>query len=153
MDLLAQLSSSSQPLVRLCSASSNGPTASCERMCNASNTTIPLPMQVQKRLSGPQTDQLVQAYLAGSSVRQLAAEFEVNRHTVSAHLERHGVHRRGQKQRLTAEQVPAAIDLYGSGWSLVRVGEHFDVNAETIRRALRTAGIALRPKGRPRRLP
>ena len=152
MDLLAQLSNSFKPLARLCSTSSKGLSAASGRTNNDSNATIPLPVQVQNRLSGPEADRLVQAYLAGSSVRLLAAEFEVNRHTVSAHLERHGVARRGQKQKLTDEQVPEAIDLYASGWSLVRVGEHFDVNAETVRRALRAAGIVLRPKGGPRAL-
>jgi len=109
-------------------------------------------MQFLNRLSGPEADRLVQAYLAGSSVRLLAAEFQINRHTVSAHLERHGIARRVQKQKLTDQQVAAVIDLYASGWSLVRVGEHFDVNAETVRRALLAAGIVPRPKGRYRRL-
>jgi DNA invertase Pin-like site-specific DNA recombinase len=150
--LLAQLSNSSKPLARLYSNSLKSGNAAIGRASNASNVTIPLPLQVQNRLSAQEADRLVQAYLAGSSVRLLAAEFQVNRHTVSAHLERHGIARHGQKQKLTADQVPAAIDLYASGSSLVRVGEHFDVNAETVRRALRAAGIVLRPKGRPRRL-
>jgi len=86
VDLLAQLSSSLEPLAHLCSTTSKGLSAPSGRTSNPSTVTIPVPIQVQNRLSGPEADRLVQAYLAGSSVRLLAAEFRVNRHTVSAHL-------------------------------------------------------------------
>jgi hypothetical protein len=108
--------------------------------------------QVQRRLPAEAVVELVKAYKAGRTLKELAVEFQIHRRTVAAHLERHGVPRRAHVQRLDDEQITEAIRLYVSGLSLVRVSQHFDVNAETVRRALLQAGIRLRPKGRRRRM-
>lgn len=153
MDLLAQLSNSAQAFPPLLLRVSKQLRIISKKPENTSNIIKPPPQQVQNRLSGQDVDRLVEAYLTGASVQVLAVEFKIDRHTVSAHLERHGIARRVQEQKLTDRQLPEVIDLYASGWSLVRVGDHFGVNAETVRRALLSAGAVLRPKGRRRKAP
>ncbi len=57
-------------------------------------------------------------------MKELAAEFGVNRLTVSGHLHRAKVTvRRG---RLTSEEVREAVRLYEEGWSSGRLAEKFD---------------------------
>jgi hypothetical protein len=58
-------------------------------------------LQTQRRLSAEQVDQLVAAYQAGKTVRELASQFDLHRTTVLAHLERQGVSRRASRRKLT----------------------------------------------------
>ncbi len=105
--------------------------------------------QVQRRLAAEVVTDLVAAYRAGASVSELSVRYRVHRTTVVAHLDRHGIPRRGQEGKLTHEQVTEASRLYGSGWPLIRIGEHFHVDANTVRRVLRKVGVQLRRPGRP----
>lgn len=76
-------------------------------------------------------------------IDELAGRFGIHRTTVMTHLDRHGVERRtGNVQR----RIDEALRLYESGWSLARIGTEFGVNAETARRALRGAGVSMRPR-------
>jgi transposase len=103
-------------------------------------------LQIQNRLETQQILKLVAAYIVGASVRDLSGQFKINRTTVVRHLERHGVPRRGSQRKLTDEDVTAAAELYHQGWSLIRLGQHYGVDDETVRRALRKAGVTLRPR-------
>lgn len=47
--------------------------------------------QVQKRLDAASVDALVDGYVSGQTVYELAAEFGIERRTLSAHLYRRGV--------------------------------------------------------------
>jgi hypothetical protein len=87
--------------------------------------------QAQRRLRGAEIEKLVTAYLCGSTVYELADQFDVHRHTVSEILERRGVSRRYQK--LSSEQIAAACSLYRSGLSLTKVGDQLGRRPETIR--------------------
>jgi hypothetical protein len=60
-----------------------------------------------------------------------------------AHLERQGAPRRSG---IVTRNIDEATRLYEEGWSLTRIGERFGVDGETARRALRAAGVRLRPR-------
>lgn len=96
------------------------------------------PPRRARPLKPAQVDELVVGYDAGKTTRELAAEFDINRMTVSAHLRRVGVPVR--RLGLGAEQKAGVADLYEAGWSSERLAERFDVSADTIVRALRQSG-------------
>lgn len=102
---------------------------------SAPSTPVPGTRQVQKRLDAASVDALVDGYLSGQTVYELAAEFGIERRTVSAHLHRRGVpiRRRG----LSLAQKEEAFALRDRGWSLARIGARFDVAPGTVRRHLR----------------
>lgn len=52
---------------------------------------VPGTRQTQKRLDADSVDALVDGYLSGQTVYELAAEFSIERRTVTAHLHRRGV--------------------------------------------------------------
>ena len=77
-------------------------------------------------------------------MKELSAEFGIDRRTVSAYLRRASVDvRRGG---LDQEQALVATRLYESGWSSGRLAERFGVSADTVLKALRRAGVAIRPR-------
>jgi hypothetical protein len=101
------------------------------------------------RLDDAQTQQLIASYQAGSTVYQLANQFDIERRTVSAILHRHNVPMR--RRGLTDDQIDDAERLYRQGWSLARIGNRMDVTADTVRARLLERDVAMRdPQGRPR---
>jgi hypothetical protein len=102
-------------------------------------------MQVQHRARGDEVCELVEAYRAGDSVYVLAVAFAIDRRTVSAILERHGIRRR--YNLLDADALAEAAQLYETGWSLARLAEHFGVTAKTVHNAFVKAGMPRRPVG------
>ena len=103
------------------------------------------PRQRQHRLRADEIQDLVNAYRAGNSVYALAKIFTINRRTVSAILQRHGVPCR--YNLLDGQPVAEAARLYEAGWSLARVAEHFGVAARTLHNAFIKAEIPRRPVG------
>jgi hypothetical protein len=101
---------------------------------------------VQRRLSRHDLDELVSAYLAGSSIDSLAVQLGVHRTTVMDHLERRGVQRRRIERKLTDRTVREAAKRYGTGESLKVVAIQFDVDARTLAREFRRAGVRIRPR-------
>ncbi|MBD8053584.1 helix-turn-helix domain-containing protein [Rhodococcus ruber] len=93
--------------------------------------------QVQKRLDAASIDALVDGYLAGETVYELAAEFGIERRTVSAHLHRRGVPMR--RRGLSLAQKEEAFALRDRGWSLAQIGARFDVAPGTVRSTLLSA--------------
>jgi len=82
-------------------------------------------------------------------MRELAAEFGIDRRTVSTYLRRAGVAvRRGG---LDQEQTIEAARLYQAGWSSGRLAGRFGVSADNVLKALRAAGVAIRPRRGGRR--
>lgn len=108
-------------------------------------TTLP----VQRRLGPDEVAALVAAYRKSVPVEELAASFRVNRTTVLGHVRRHGTPKR-DRRALQGADLERAIELYVGGWSADWVGRELKVAASTVRRALKDAGVTLRPKGRPR---
>jgi DNA-binding CsgD family transcriptional regulator len=77
-------------------------------------------------------------------MKELAAEYGINRHTVSAHLHRASVPiRRGG---LHQDQVDEVCQLYKDGWSSGRLAARFHVSADTVLNALRTADVQIHPR-------
>ena len=98
--------------------------------------------QKQHRLTREETARLVTGYKAGAMVKELAAEFEVERRTVSAILRRHGIEPR--PRGLNPTQIDEAVRFYGQGWSLARIGERMGVEHSTIRNRLIERGVRMR---------
>jgi DNA-directed RNA polymerase specialized sigma24 family protein len=95
-------------------------------------------------LSADQIAELVEGYLSGKTMKELASEFGIHRTTVSSHLTEQGVPIRpgGLDQGQTAE----TLQLYEEGWSSARLGDRFDVSADTVLTVLRRAGTSIRPR-------
>jgi hypothetical protein len=101
------------------------------------------------RLDCGEAAQIRDKYLAGSTIRDLAAEFRVHRQTISDVLKRCGVATRFRP--LGDDQIAEAVRLYASGLSLARVGERVGADALTIRSKLLGRGVRMRdPQGRER---
>ncbi|MDA8075027.1 MAG: hypothetical protein M0Z40_07315 [Actinomycetota bacterium] len=94
--------------------------------------------------------ELAAAYCQGVPVEELAASFRINRTTVLGHVRRHGVPKRDHRA-LRQDDVDKAVKLYAEGRSAEWVAEEMEVAASTVRRALKDAGVVLRPSGRQRR--
>ncbi|MBL8777322.1 MAG: helix-turn-helix domain-containing protein [Acidimicrobiales bacterium] len=108
--------------------------------------------QVQRRLTTDEVAELVRRYQAGETADLLAAAFQIHRTTVTSHLERNGIQRRGGGRRvLAADDVQVAAELYEGGQSLASIGRQFDVHHTTVANELRQAGVEIRPRrGWPR---
>lgn len=106
-------------------------------------------LPVQRRLGPDELAELVTAYHQGTPVEDLAVSFRINRTTVLGHVRRHGVPKR-DRQALRDDDVETAATLYAEGRSAERVAEELQVAPSTVRRALKGAGVTLRPPGRQR---
>jgi hypothetical protein len=87
---------------------------------------------------------LVQGYLDGVPVDELAARFDINPSTVQKHVRGRALPRRSP--RLGPTHVEEAIQLYSSGQSLAKLGNYFDVSKDAVANALRRKGVNLRPR-------
>ena len=86
--------------------------------------------------------ELVNRYLAGATVYELAAEFDMSRSTVSNRLKRAGVTLRLGPP--TREIIDEIVRLYKGGASLAAVGEQVGFAPGTVHRHLRNRGILTR---------
>ncbi len=100
------------------------------------------PKQSHTRLDPRQIDDLIVAYQAGSTIKKLAAQFQIHHTTVSNVLERCGVPRRYRP--LTSEQIKHAIKAYQAGSSSKMIGDLLGMHPSTICRTLEKNGIELR---------
>ncbi|MHB2024881.1 MAG: helix-turn-helix domain-containing protein [Mycobacteriales bacterium] len=111
---------------------------------------FPRTLPVQRRLGPEEVAALVAAYRQGVPVEELATSFRVNRTTVLWHARRHGIAKR-DRRALRLDDVERAAKLYAEGQSAEWVARELQVAASTVRRALKDAGVTVRPKGRQRR--
>jgi hypothetical protein len=95
-----------------------------------------------RRLNPNDTARLIESYLNGATLSELASGYSVNRTTASTILQRAGVRRRGI--RLCSFDVEEAIRLYESGQSLLAVANLFKVSPNSIRNHLLKAGVKTR---------
>ncbi len=102
------------------------------------------PKRVARRLEASKAAELVQGYLDGVPVDELAERFQVNPSTVQKHVRQKGLPRRSP--RLGQAHIEKAIQLYIAGGSLANLGKHFGIGEDTVAPALRRAGLALRPR-------
>ncbi len=101
---------------------------------------------MQRRLSELDIDDIVCAYLDGSSIASLAAKLGVNRMTIIHHRDRRDVERRKSVRRMTDRSVRQAAKRYESGESLKIVADRVAVDARTLSREFRQAAIETRPR-------
>jgi transposase-like protein len=99
---------------------------------------------VQRRQSETTTDEIVSAYLAGSSIDSLAAKLGVNRTTIISHLDHRGIERRKVARKMTDHSVRHPTKQYKAGDSLKVVARRFGVDTRTLAREFRRAGVEIR---------
>jgi len=143
-DLSGQLSNPRAPLCRLADQDIGtrlgGPQEQAHPEWDIPRSTS----RTARPLKPARVDALVAGYQSGRTMKELAAEFGINRRTVPAHLRRAGVPiRRGG---LDHDQVADAVNLYEAGWSSGRLAEKFDVSADSVLKSLRRAGVSIRPR-------
>ncbi len=105
-----------------------------------------LSIPVQRRLPEAMVDDLVDAYLAGSSIDALAAGLEVNRTTIINHLDSRGIERRKSVRKMTDRSVRQTAKHCASGVSLVVVAARVDVDEQTLAREFKRAGVRIRSR-------
>ncbi|WP_157227323.1 hypothetical protein [Nocardia asiatica] len=98
-----------------------------------------------RKLQPNEVAALVERYRHGASMMELAAEYRLHRNTVEAHLRRAGVAKRPMV-KMTESLVERATRLYvEESWTTARIGKEFGVDASTVAKALKRAGVRMRP--------
>lgn len=118
---------------------SSGPRVTIQ---TATQSVQGVPKQSHTRPNPRQIDDIVGAYHAGSTIKELAAHFQIHRTTVSKVLERRGVQRRYRP--LTPAQIERTVIAYRVGNSVKTIGDLLGVDASTIWRTLRRKGVEVR---------
>jgi len=111
----------------------------------------PLPKvhKARKRLDPTATAELVAAYEAGATTRELMASYSLGKGAVLRLLRANGAQLRYQS--MTPTEVDEVIRLYAQGLSLAAIGQRFDRNPSSIQHVLIRAGVLRRdPQGRER---
>ena len=90
--------------------------------------------QLQTFLTAAEVDRLVDDYLDGTTVNELADRYGVHRATVSAHLTRRRVGRR--RPGLGADEAADAVRLHLGGVSMRAIAQSMGVDRKAVRRAL-----------------
>lgn len=93
----------------------------------------------QTFLKDAEVDRLVDDYLAGSTVRELAQKYEIHRGTVSRHLTNRGVARR--LPGLDVEDAAEAVKLCRGGSSMRSISRTLGVDRKVVRASLLSAGV------------
>jgi DNA-directed RNA polymerase specialized sigma24 family protein len=81
----------------------------------------------------------VTQYLAGKTVRDLAAQFAIHRSTVGKYLHAQGVDT--TPPALHPDDVPKALELYRAGWTFKQIADKFGVSQTAVRDRLHQAGV------------
>lgn len=109
---------------------------------------VRLRVKENRKLSPDEVGELVAAYEAGASQRELTRRFGLHEQTVRAHLRRRGVTLRPQRV-LTDAQEAEVVRLYvGEMWTLAEVAARFEVGQTAIRNVLVRWGVERRAQAR-----
>jgi len=109
---------------------------------------VRLQAKENRKLSPAEVAELVGAYEAGVSQRELTRRFGLHEQTVRAHLRRQGVRLRPQRV-LTAEQEVEAVRLYVEEvWTLAELAVRFGVGQTAVRNVLVRRGVGRRTQAR-----
>ncbi|TDU06633.1 sigma-70-like protein [Streptomyces sp. 846.5] len=102
------------------------------------------------KLSPIEIDELVEGYVAGESMLQLARQFGVHKHTVRQYLVKRGVSIR-PKAVFTDAQEREVVRLYvEQQQTLAEIAPMFEVSTGAVRNVLRRRGVERR--GQVRRM-
>ena len=96
---------------------------------------------LQTFLTAAEVDRLVDDYLDGTTVNELADRYGVHRATVSAHLTRRRVGRR--RPGLGVDEAAEAVRLHLGGISMRAIAQSMGVDRKAVRRVLVEAGVIL----------
>ena len=96
---------------------------------------------LQTFLTAAEVDRLVDDYLDGATVNELADRYGVHRATVSAHLTRRRVGRR--RPGLGVDEAAEAVRLHLGGISMRAIAQSMGVDRKAVRRVLVEAGVIL----------
>ena len=111
-----------------------------------SHRPVPSLLTKRTRIDAEALDRLAERYSAGETLHALAAELGVERALIADLLRERGV---AVRYRVVSEEnLAEAAAMYASGLSLAKVGEQFGVSAWSVLRALRSAGVEVRPSRR-----
>jgi hypothetical protein len=100
------------------------------------------PRRVFRRLGPAQVDRVVDAYLRGATLKEVAQQFRVHRTTVSQLPVQRGIQR--LYASLNDQQVSKAEELYKAGMSLVTMSKVLNVNQSTLWHALTDRSMPFR---------
>lgn len=100
---------------------------------------------IAKRLGPEKVAEICRRYAAGEIARQLAAEFGVAQTPLIGLLRANHVMVRQQSP--TQEQKVAIVRGYQSGKTIAQLEQEMGISHGSIWRALRAAGVEMRPKG------
>lgn len=98
----------------------------------------------QSQITPDEEDQWADLYLAGSSVSQIAKQYEVSETTVSVHLRNMGIEmRKGfeTNRKVTDELVNEWIALYNNGLGTPEIAKRYKVTSTTVLKYLHDYGI------------
>lgn len=128
--------------------------AGCDEIVAQSGVEDPAVVRLQvkenRKLSPDEVGELVAAYEAGASQRELTRQFGLHEQTVRAHLRRQGVRLRPQRV-LTAGQEDEVVRLYvEETWTLREVAALFGVGQTAVRNVLVRRGARRRPQAKRR---
>ena len=98
----------------------------------------------RRRLGAEVVARVVADYEAGCPTTALMERYQIGKGTVLGILHGAGVKMRCQGARNI--DLVEATQLYEAGWSLKRLAERYDCDHESVRRALKEAGVAIRPR-------
>lgn len=101
--------------------------------------------QLQRRLTTDEIDELLEAYVAGEPIRDIAARHGIHRTTVIGHVTRRGLPRRSDHS-WSDQELQTAADLYAAGQSLATVGRDVGIDAATVANRFRRAGVPIRAR-------
>lgn len=95
-----------------------------------------------RQLREREVDELVARYDEVRNMRQVAREFRVSRTTVAKVLAIRGV---ATSRRMSSVEITLAAELYEQGESSGTIGRKLGHDNHTVLRALRAAGVEIRP--------
>jgi hypothetical protein len=102
------------------------------------------PTRVCRPLEPAGVEELIQGYVDGLPIGELATQFGIDPSTLQRHARRRGLPRRSP--RLGPRQSEEAARLYLAGQSLAKLSKRFGVATDTVAVALRRNGVTLRPR-------
>ena len=103
------------------------------------------PRRFRQPMDPTEIDDLAEAYKSGTSIKDLADEFEIDRSTVLKNLQGLDIPRR--YPALDPDQCEQVCRLYEGGLNSTEIGQVFDVSPDTVLRTLQRAGIKIRSRG------